>query len=71
MEPHIGGLEPDDLESLGPEQLDPLGYLIENDPRLAELERDQKKSKTNNDDTNATTSNVAGVGENKMLAWQT
>jgi len=62
---HLGGLEPDDLESLGPEQLDPLGYLIENDPRLAELERDQKKSKSNNGDANAIATNVAGIGENK------
>jgi len=44
---HLGGLEPTDLESVGaPEQLDPLQYTIDNDPRLIELEREAKKSKS-------------------------
>jgi len=55
---HLGGLEPNDLENLPVEQLDPLGFVIENDPRLAELERerDQKKSKA--------ASNTGGGDEN-------
>ena len=36
-----------------------------NDPRLAEVERDHKKIKNNDDDANATTTNVAGVDENE------
>jgi len=62
---HLGGIDPNDLESLGPEQLDPLGYVIENDPRLIELEREQKKSKSNNGDANGINTNAAGIGENK------
>jgi len=59
---HLGGMEPTDLESVGaPERLDPLQFSIENDPRLIELEREAKKSKSDGE------AKEGDVDENRRL----
>eukprot|EP00804_Cyclotella_cryptica_P021875 CCRYP_000842-RA/>CCRYP_000842-RA protein AED:0.19 eAED:0.19 QI:210/1/1/1/0.75/0.6/5/1266/713 len=52
---HLGGLEPLDLETKAPSELDPLLYPIENDPRLSnQKDKDRRKSsKSEGDDPNA------------------
>mmetsp|Transcript_4066 Transcript_4066/g.5953 ORF Transcript_4066/g.5953 Transcript_4066/m.5953 type:complete len:176 (-) Transcript_4066:16-543(-) len=41
---HLGGLDPNDLESKSAAELDPLNFPIVNDPRLAlQKEKDEKK----------------------------
>lgn len=45
---HLGGLEPEDLESKSAAELDPLSNPIQNDPRLTRKGKDQEESETLN-----------------------